>query len=121
MPCRCHEYSVSAKNLMKTLKEHVDIESTIMTDDFMSCRHVDEVFYQHHAVVHSKKEYVRGDAHVNNCESFFALLKRGLMGSFRHVSRKPTKKPERFSLYPLAPDAVLRRLLRTKPTKKPKP
>ncbi len=31
---------------------------------------------------------MRGDAHVNNCESFFALLKRGLMGSFHHVSRK---------------------------------
>lgn len=80
--------SVSAKNLMRMLRDHVDIESTVMTDDFMSYRHVDEVFYQHHAVVHSKKEYVRGEVHVNNCESFFALLKRGLMGSFHHVSRK---------------------------------
>jgi transposase-like protein len=80
--------SVSGKNLMKVLRDHVDIESTVMTDDFMSYRHADEVFYQHHAVVHSKKEYARGDVHVNNCESFFALLKRGLMGSFHHVSRK---------------------------------
>ncbi|MBI4323463.1 MAG: IS1595 family transposase [Candidatus Omnitrophica bacterium] len=80
--------SVSAANLMRVLKENVDVESTLMTDDFMSYRHVDEVFYQHEAVVHSKKEYARGNVHVNNCESFFALLKRGLMGSFHHVSRK---------------------------------
>lgn len=79
--------AVSAKNLMKVLRDHVDVESTVMTDDFISYRKVDEVFFQHHAVVHSKKEYVRGTAHVNNCESFFALLKRGLMGSFHHVSR----------------------------------
>lgn len=80
--------AVSAKNLMKVLRDNVDIESTVMTDDFMSYRNVDEVFFQHHAVVHSKREYVRGAVHVNNCESFFALLKRGLMGSFHHVSRK---------------------------------
>lgn len=80
--------TVSAKNLMKALRDHVDIESTVMTDDFMSYRKLDEVFYQHEAVVHSKKEYARGNVHVNNCESFFALLKRGLMGSFHHVSRK---------------------------------
>lgn len=80
--------SVSAKNLMKALRDHMDIESTVMTDDFPSYRNVDEVFYQHQAVVHSKQEYVRGEVHVNTCESFFALLKRGLMGSFHHVSRK---------------------------------
>ena len=33
-------------------------------------------------------EYVRGDAHVNTAESFFALLKRGVYGNFHAVSEK---------------------------------
>src|SRR5437660_8102855 len=35
-----------------------------------------------------KGEYVRGDASTNAVESYFALLKRGIIGSFHHVSTK---------------------------------
>ena len=34
------------------------------------------------------REYVRGDVHSQTVESFFSLVKRGIMGSFHHVSRK---------------------------------
>jgi len=40
------------------------------------------------AVAHGKGEYVRGDASTNEVESYFALLKRGITGSFHHVSRQ---------------------------------
>ena len=40
----------------------------------------------HETVNHSKGEYVRGDASTNEVEAYFALLKRGIMGSFHHVS-----------------------------------
>jgi hypothetical protein len=48
---------------------------------------------KHYAVNHSRKEYARRNldgsvAHVNNCESFFSLLKRGLMGTFHCVSKE---------------------------------
>lgn len=36
---------------------------------------------------HSKDEYVRGNVHTNSVEGFFGLLKRGIVGSFHHVSR----------------------------------
>ena len=39
-----------------------------------------------HRVDHGVGEYARGAAHVNSAESFFALLKRGITGSFHHVS-----------------------------------
>jgi len=39
-------------------------------------------------VNHGVKEYVRGNVHTNTAESFFSLLKRGVMGSFHHVSRQ---------------------------------
>jgi hypothetical protein len=39
-------------------------------------------------VHHGQKEYKRGDACTNTAESFFALLKRGLYGTFHAVSKK---------------------------------
>src|SRR6266851_4033141 len=42
----------------------------------------------HEAVHHSQGEYVRGEVHTNNIESFWSLLKRGIVGNFHHVSKK---------------------------------
>ena len=37
-------------------------------------------------VDHGKDEYVRGDAHSNTVEGFFAILKRGVIGTYHHIS-----------------------------------
>jgi len=42
----------------------------------------------HETVDHKAGEYVRGVIHTNNIESFWSLLKRGVMGTFHNVSRK---------------------------------
>ncbi|MDE2940233.1 MAG: IS1595 family transposase [Chloroflexota bacterium] len=42
----------------------------------------------HEAVSHSANEYVRGMAHTNGLESHWALFKRGLDGTYHHVSVK---------------------------------
>jgi transposase-like protein len=42
----------------------------------------------HESVDHSRQEYVRGEVHNANIDSFWSLLKRGVMGSFHHVSKK---------------------------------
>ncbi len=44
--------------------------------------------YDHQIVNHSVGEYVRGQAHTNGIESFWALLKRGYYGIFHHMSAK---------------------------------
>ena len=48
-------------------------------------------FKRHDVVNHSQLEYARRNfdgtiSHVNNAESFFSLLKRGVVGAFHHVS-----------------------------------
>ena len=43
---------------------------------------------QHETVDHSKREWVRGDAHTNTLEGFFSVFKRGLIGVYQHVDVK---------------------------------
>jgi hypothetical protein len=52
-----------------------------------------KTFKRHDRVNHHVKEYARHNAdgtvsHTNTCESFFSLLKRGVYGSFHHVSKE---------------------------------
>ena len=39
-------------------------------------------------VDHGTGEYVRGNVHTNTVEGWFALLKRGVTGTFHHVSEE---------------------------------
>lgn len=57
-----------------------------MTDQFKSYIVIGRQFQSHGVVKHKAKQYVDGDKHSNTAESFFALLKRGVYGTFHHVS-----------------------------------
>jgi transposase-like protein len=87
---RAHKIeSVSAKTLKGAIRENVDRSSAIMTDEWRSYYGIGKEFAGGHQVVnHGKGEYVRGDASTNEVEAFFALLKRGIVGSFHHVSKQ---------------------------------
>ena len=41
----------------------------------------------HEVVTHRTGEYVRGIVHTQNIENFWSLLKRGIIGSYHHVSK----------------------------------
>lgn len=78
---------VTATNLKQVLTENASLDSTIMTDDFRGYIRATVPFKAHHSVNHSAGEYVRGDAYTNTVEGFFSILKRGVMGTFHHVSK----------------------------------
>ena len=79
---------VSAKALKAAIRQNVRKDARIMTDDFSSYQGLEREFKGGHEIVnHGEREYVRGDVHVNSAESFFALLKRGVHGTFHHVSK----------------------------------
>jgi transposase-like protein len=88
---RAHKIErVDAKTLGKAINENVDRRSTLMTDRFGSYAEAGSKFFGgHHTVDHGKGEYVRGDASTNEVESYFALLKRGVIGSFHHSFKEP--------------------------------
>jgi len=79
---------VSAKALKGAIRENVKKSAAIMTDEFSSYRGLGREFKGGHETVnHGDREYVRGNVHVNTAESFFALFKRGVHGTFHHVSK----------------------------------
>lgn len=77
---------VTAKSVRNVLVTQVSRKSHLMTDDSLVYYWLGREFAKHESVNHSKEEYVRDKAHVNTCESFFAIFKRGIMGSFHSVS-----------------------------------
>jgi len=84
-----HVPNVTAKNVRKVLKENVRPSSELHTDDSLLYHWLGREFAKHKSVNHSRDEYVGKDGEtVNSAESFFALLKRGVMGSFHSVSEQ---------------------------------
>ena len=75
----------SKETLQSIAHEHVRSGSTICTDDSPS---YNGVAHHHLSVNHSAKEYVNGEAHTNSIESVWAVLKRGLYGTWHQVSVK---------------------------------
>ena len=85
---------VTGNTLKAVLKKVVDKESVIMTDEWKSYSGVEKDFMGGHEVVnHGKGEYVRGNVHTNTAESYFALLKRGIHGTFHHISNCTVQDP----------------------------
>lgn len=82
-----HVTNVNAKTLRPILTKTADRKSYLMTDDSVVYPKLGEEFAGHGTVNHSAEEYVRGTFwYTNTVESYFALLKRGMMGSFHNVS-----------------------------------
>src|SRR5215212_6429648 len=49
-------------------------------------------FAKHETVNHGANEYVRGEAHTNTVEGYFSILKRGIVGTYHHVSQQHLKR-----------------------------
>jgi len=73
------------RNVRGALVEHLDERSRLVTDGSNMYKfQVDK----HESVDHSKREWARGDVHTNTLENFFSIFKRGLVGTYQHMSRK---------------------------------
>ena len=65
--------------------KHAAPGATVYSDDAAAYKGLP---FPHEAVKHSVAEYVRGMAHTNGIESFWATLKRAHMGTFHKISPK---------------------------------
>ena len=81
-----HVANVTAKTVGAVLKAKVSKNARLMTDESKVYKPLGKEFASHESVNHSAKEYARDDVTTNTVESSFAILKRGLYGTFHHVS-----------------------------------
>ena len=80
---------VTGKTLKEEIKKVVDPRSRIMTDEFVSYKGIGESFEGGHSRIrHKLGQYAKGDIHTNTIESSFALVKRGIIGTYHNVSKE---------------------------------
>ncbi|MBI4183129.1 MAG: IS1595 family transposase [Proteobacteria bacterium] len=82
-----HVANVNATTLRPIIVKTASRKSYLMTDESPVYPKIGDEFAGHGAVNHSADEYVRGSFwYTNTVESYFALLKRGVYGTFHNVS-----------------------------------
>jgi transposase-like protein len=83
-----HVADVTAKTLKPILLKQVSPKAQIYSDTAGQYKKakLSESFASHETVNHTQKEYARGNVHTNTVESFFGIFKRGLIGTYHHVS-----------------------------------
>lgn len=80
---------VNAETLKTAIKDEVDKNSMIITDEWPAYRGIGKDFVGGHAMInHGMGDYSIDGISTNTAESYFALLKRGVHGSFHHISRQ---------------------------------
>lgn len=83
-----HVANVTAKTLRPLLVTHIDRASALMTDESPVYYKVGREFSYHGTVNHSASQYVTlgGFKHSNTAENFFSIFKRGVIGTYHHLS-----------------------------------
>ena len=83
-----HVPNVSPATLRPILCAQIAAKAHLMTDQAGVYEKCGPDFAQHSFVNHTIKEYARGNVTTNTVESSFALLDRGLVGTFHHVGEQ---------------------------------
>ena len=73
---------------LKTVLNEISRDAHVMTDEATRYWHLGKEFAKHSTVNHSEGEYARGNVTTNTVEGFFGVLKRGLFGTYQHVSER---------------------------------
>lgn len=73
------------ETLQGFIEEHTAPEATVYTDEASA---YEGIPFTHETVRHSISQYVKGQAHTNGIESFWAVLKRAHTGTFHKMSPK---------------------------------
>ena len=74
-----------AETLQGFVADHVEPDATVYTDEAAAYKGMP---FKHESVRHSTGEYVKGMAHTNGMESFWATLKRAHKGVYHKISPK---------------------------------
>lgn len=81
------KFTLKSKDLNELIRKNINsAKSILMTDEYKGYNHAAKIL-PHFSVNHSET-YVDGMIHTNTIESFWAIVKRGIVGQYHRVSAK---------------------------------
>jgi hypothetical protein len=83
-----HIDGTTLNEITKIVKENVNRETIVMTDEGRWYGQLGAHFFSHDTVNHGAKEYVRGEITTNTVEGYYSIFKRGMKGVYQHCSEK---------------------------------
>lgn len=82
-----HITHIDHTNVRHALVTNAHRSSVLMTDDARFYNNIGREFAGHHTTLHSNREFAKpGGIHSNSAENFFSIFKRGLVGTYHHMS-----------------------------------
>jgi transposase-like protein len=82
-----HVTNINHTNVRYALVTSAHRSSTLMTDDAGFYKNIGKEFAGHGTTLHSNREFSRGGGvHSNTAENFFSIFKRGVVGTYHHMS-----------------------------------
>ena len=78
--------STDRPTMIGFVADHTTDRSTVYTDEHAAYK----TMTNHVTVRHSAAQYVEGEAHTNGIESLWSMLKRGIHGTYHHISPQHT-------------------------------
>lgn len=83
--------TLKSKDLNQLIRKSINpIGSVLVTDEYKGYSEVSKIL-KHYTINH-QVEYANGEIHTNTIESFWAIVKRGIIGQFHKVSAKHLNK-----------------------------
>jgi transposase-like protein len=83
-----HPANADGETVTKIVRENIDRETRLHTDESRLYSKVGTEFAAHETVNHGAKEYARGDVTTNSVEGYFSIFKRGMRGIYQHCGEK---------------------------------
>jgi transposase-like protein len=80
--------ATDTRTLHGAVHAYVKPGSLVCTDEASGYEGLDGLWFNHRTVNHGEGEYAKGNVNTNSIESVWALLKRGIYGTWHQVSAK---------------------------------
>ena len=81
-----HIASIHGNTIRDAIVTNVHRSSHLMSDDARHYWRIGTEFASHSTTIHALRQFAKGENHSNTAENFFSIFKRGVIGTYHHLS-----------------------------------
>lgn len=81
-----HIARIHANTIRGAIVTNIDRSSHLMSDDARFYWGIGREFASHGTTLHNLRQFAVGNRHSNTAENFFSIFKRGIVGTYHHLS-----------------------------------